>query len=222
MQPATHTAIAPSLCGEPVSLAPGRAVVRLTLTPAMAVDARGLVHGGFVFGLADYAAMLAVNDPFVVLGAADVRFLAPTVVGEILEAEAVAETDAAWPSRSAGAKRTCSRARSPASSWESTSSTSSAAPGNTFGSCIKAAAGRDEKEKRHEFRAETPRPPGRAAGMRLHLLPEAGPAFFGSRKKRRRRDGRTLLPPLRRAKDHGLQAGGRREKLGTGLIRTTT
>ena len=94
MQPATHTAIAPSLCGSPVSLAPGRAVVRLTLTPAMAVDARGLVHGGFVFGLADYAAMLAVNNPFVVLGAAEVRFLAPASVGETLEAEALAETDA--------------------------------------------------------------------------------------------------------------------------------
>ncbi|MEA5089502.1 PaaI family thioesterase [Solidesulfovibrio sp.] len=94
MQPATHTAIDPSLCGSPVSLAPGRAVVRLTLTSAMAVDARGLVHGGFVFGLADYAAMLAVNDPCVVLGAAEVRFLAPTVAGETLEAEAVAETDA--------------------------------------------------------------------------------------------------------------------------------
>ena len=94
MQPATHTAIDPSLCGAPVSLAPGRAVVRLTPSPAMAVDARGLVHGGFVFGLADYAARLAVNDPFVVLGAAEVRFLAPASVGETLEAEAVAETDA--------------------------------------------------------------------------------------------------------------------------------
>ena len=88
MQPATHTAIAPSLCGSPVSLAPGRAVVRLTLTPAMAVDARGLVHGGFVFGLADYAAMLAINDPNVVLGAAEIRFTAPVAVGDVLLAEA--------------------------------------------------------------------------------------------------------------------------------------
>jgi acyl-coenzyme A thioesterase PaaI-like protein len=43
----------------------------------MAADQRGLVHGGFTFGLADYAAMVAVNDPNVVLGAAEVRFLAP-------------------------------------------------------------------------------------------------------------------------------------------------
>ena len=84
----THPRIHPELCGRPVSLAPGRAVASLTTLPAMAADDRGLIHGGFVFGLADYAAMLAVNDPLVVLGAADVRFTAPVAVGETLEAEA--------------------------------------------------------------------------------------------------------------------------------------
>jgi acyl-coenzyme A thioesterase PaaI-like protein len=54
----------------------------------MAADARGLVHGGFVFGLADYAAMLAINEPNVVLGSADVRLLAPVAVGDVLCAEA--------------------------------------------------------------------------------------------------------------------------------------
>jgi acyl-coenzyme A thioesterase PaaI-like protein len=48
----------------------------------MVVDAHGLVHGGFVFGLADYAAMLAVNDPNVVLGAAEARFLKPVRRGD--------------------------------------------------------------------------------------------------------------------------------------------
>ena len=47
-----------------------------------------LVHGGFVFGLADYAAMLAVNHPNVVLAGAEVRFLKPVVVGERLLATA--------------------------------------------------------------------------------------------------------------------------------------
>jgi acyl-coenzyme A thioesterase PaaI-like protein len=52
-----------------------------------------LVHGGFVFGLADHAAMLAVNHPNVVLGSAAVRFLLPVTVGERLVAEAsLAET----------------------------------------------------------------------------------------------------------------------------------
>jgi uncharacterized protein (TIGR00369 family) len=54
----------------------------------MAVDEYGLVHGGFTFGLADYAAMLAVNEPTVVLGKAEVRFLKPVKAGEKLLAKA--------------------------------------------------------------------------------------------------------------------------------------
>ncbi|MDY0268384.1 PaaI family thioesterase [Trichloromonas sp.] len=56
--------------------------------PEMVADDRGLVHGGFTFGLADYAAMLAVNDPHVVLGAAEVKFLAPVTLGETMLAKA--------------------------------------------------------------------------------------------------------------------------------------
>jgi len=56
--------------------------------PEMAVDEAGLVHGGFLFGLADHAAMLAVNHPHVVLAGAEVRFLRPVAVGERLEAAA--------------------------------------------------------------------------------------------------------------------------------------
>ena len=84
----THHLADPGLCGRPAALAPGQALVSLTVLPVMAVDDRGLAHGGFVFGLADYAAMLAVNDPLVVLGAAEVRFTAPVVVGDQLTAEA--------------------------------------------------------------------------------------------------------------------------------------
>ena len=85
----THLSIDRGLCGEPVALGPGTATVRLHTRPDMAADPRGLVHGGFVFGAADYAAMLAVNDPFVVLGTAELRFTAPVQVGEtvILVAE---------------------------------------------------------------------------------------------------------------------------------------
>jgi len=94
MNPNTHLSIDRRLCGEPLELGEGTARVALFALPEMAVDDRGLVHGGFVFGLADYAAMLAVNDPHVVLAGADVRFLMPVVVGEQLVAEAwVEETD---------------------------------------------------------------------------------------------------------------------------------
>ena len=86
--PNTHLKIAPRLCGEPVALAPGEATTRFVTTAEMGADAEGLVHGGFVFGLADYAAMLAVNDPNVVLGAAEVRFTAPVKVGDEVVAAA--------------------------------------------------------------------------------------------------------------------------------------
>ena len=89
--PATHLEIDRSLCGEPVELTEGMARVSLLTVPAMRADATGLVHGGFVFGLADYAAMLAVNHPHVVLAAAETRFLAPVVVGERLVAQARVE-----------------------------------------------------------------------------------------------------------------------------------
>lgn len=84
----THLHLDPALCGRPVELAPGRAVVELVPSAAMRADEHDLVHGGFVFGLADHAAMLAVNEPTVVLGSSSVRFLAPVVVGERCVAEA--------------------------------------------------------------------------------------------------------------------------------------
>lgn len=91
MKPNTHLSIDRRLCGEPLELGEGTARVTLFALPEMAADDRGLVHGGFVFGLADYAAMLAVNDPYVVLAGAEVRFLMPVVVGEQLFAEAWVE-----------------------------------------------------------------------------------------------------------------------------------
>ena len=72
----------PRFCGTLVELGEGSARVALDAIDSMVVDAQGLVHGGFVFGLADYAAMLAVNDPNVVLGAAETRFLKPVRRGD--------------------------------------------------------------------------------------------------------------------------------------------
>lgn len=84
----THHQIDQELCGHPETLQPGFCRLAFTATARMAADDKGLVHGGFVFGLADYAAMLAVNDPYVVLGAASVTFLKPASVGDALVAEA--------------------------------------------------------------------------------------------------------------------------------------
>lgn len=93
MEPRTHLATSASLVGEPVELGEGSATVALDTSEQMKVDAEGLVHGGFVFGLADYAAMLAVNDPYVVLGAASTKFIAPVKAGaRVLATAKVTET----------------------------------------------------------------------------------------------------------------------------------
>lgn len=88
MQQNTHLKIDRELVGEAVEIGEGRAVAELLATARMAADERGLVHGGFTFALADYAVMLAVNDPFVVLGGSEVKFLRPVSVGQKMVAEA--------------------------------------------------------------------------------------------------------------------------------------
>lgn len=88
MNARTHQRIDRALVGELVELGEGAATCELETSAAMAADERGLVHGGFVFGLADYAAMLAVNDSNVVLGAAETRFIAPVEVGQRVTARA--------------------------------------------------------------------------------------------------------------------------------------
>ncbi len=84
----THQSIDAELCGTPVTVEEGCSRIEYVTTPRMAADSSGLVHGGFVFGLADYAAMLAVNHPNVVLGGADVRFTKPVKINESIFAEA--------------------------------------------------------------------------------------------------------------------------------------
>ena len=89
----THLAIDHGLCGAPRVIGDGEGEARFVTMSAMAVDDRGLVHGGFVFGLVDHAAMVAVNDPNVVLGSADVRFAAPVAVGaEVVATAQVTES----------------------------------------------------------------------------------------------------------------------------------
>lgn len=87
----THHKTSDSLVGIPLEVRDNFSRVWLTATDQMIVDETGLIHGGFIFGLADYAAMIAVNHPNVVLGAADVRFLKPVKVGDGVIAEASVE-----------------------------------------------------------------------------------------------------------------------------------
>ena len=90
MEKKTHALARLDLLGTPLLIVTGQAAeVALTATEEMAVDEKGLIHGGFTFGLADYAAMLAVNHPFVVLGGSECRFLAPVKVGDSMIASAI-------------------------------------------------------------------------------------------------------------------------------------
>lgn len=84
----THRHIDQTLCGKPVFVEGGASHVELLTTQQMAADEHGLVHGGFIFSAADYAAMIAVNHPHVVLGASDVKFLKPVRVGETIRVQA--------------------------------------------------------------------------------------------------------------------------------------
>jgi len=73
----THEKISADLCGEVIKMEQGYVELRLTTTPEMLADEMGLIHGGFIFSAADYAAMLAVNEKNVVLVASDCQFLSP-------------------------------------------------------------------------------------------------------------------------------------------------
>ena len=84
----THQQINKHICGTPITVTPDFSRIELKTDGSMKVDSKGLVHGGFIFGLADHAAMLAVNDPNVVLAGADVKFLKPVKAGETVVAEA--------------------------------------------------------------------------------------------------------------------------------------
>jgi acyl-coenzyme A thioesterase PaaI-like protein len=87
----THLKINESLNGELIQLKKDYAKIELEVIEQMVADDRGLVHGGFIFGAADYAAMAAINHPNVVLAKSEVKFLAPSKLGQkiILEARVI-------------------------------------------------------------------------------------------------------------------------------------
>ncbi|MEN8147320.1 MAG: PaaI family thioesterase [Campylobacterota bacterium] len=92
----THLKINTNLCGEVLKLAKGYAKVQLKTDAEMAADEEGLIHGGFIFGAADFAAMCAVNEPNVVLTGSTCRFMAPSAKGDVIDFEAtIVEQDGA-------------------------------------------------------------------------------------------------------------------------------
>ncbi|MGB9760896.1 MAG: thioesterase, FlK family [Caldimicrobium sp.] len=88
MEIRTHRRIDQTLSGTPVELSQGKAIVKLKTDERMVADEKGLIHGGFIFSLADYAAMLSVNEETVVLAKAEVKFIKPVRLGDEIEAHA--------------------------------------------------------------------------------------------------------------------------------------
>ncbi|MEM3404505.1 MAG: hotdog domain-containing protein [Nitrososphaeria archaeon] len=85
----THKHIETRYSGRCIDLIPGkRSIVMLDTQEFMKTDEKGLLHGGFTFSLADYAAMVAVNHTYVVLAEALVSFVLPVKVGARLIAKA--------------------------------------------------------------------------------------------------------------------------------------
>jgi len=78
----THEMINHTLSGDIEKLEKGYAKVKLSTNEDMRADEMGLVHGGFIFSAADFAAMAAVNEPNVVLAGCECQFLAPVRVGD--------------------------------------------------------------------------------------------------------------------------------------------
>jgi acyl-CoA thioesterase len=73
-----------------VDVAPGRASLEMTVRDDM-VNGHAIGHGGLTFTLADSAFAFACNsyNRSTVAAGADIRFLAPTRLGDVLVAEAV-------------------------------------------------------------------------------------------------------------------------------------
>jgi len=83
----THELADREMVGTPVKVAPGYARVVLLTKEIMKVDESGLVNDSFTFGVAELAAMLAVNRPGVLLKSAMVRFLRKVHVGDVIVGE---------------------------------------------------------------------------------------------------------------------------------------
>lgn len=84
----THLKLNSELNGKVIELSEGYAKVEQQTSELMVADEQGLVHGGFTFCAADFAAMACVNDPYVVLAKGDTKFLAPIKLGQTVIYEA--------------------------------------------------------------------------------------------------------------------------------------
>lgn len=73
----THEKISSNEVGAIIKLERGYVELKFTTRREMVADELGLIHGGYIFSAADYAAMAAVNEKNVVLVGSECKFLSP-------------------------------------------------------------------------------------------------------------------------------------------------
>lgn len=81
-----------NVVGEIVEFYNGKIVTKFTPTNRMLMDDNsGMIHAGYVFNAASYAAMAAINKKYSILIAADIKFLAPIELGHevVFKAKAI-------------------------------------------------------------------------------------------------------------------------------------
>ena len=85
------TDMSPNIVGELTEIYRNKVVTRFAPTERMIMDESKMIHAGFIFNAASFAAMAAINKKYSVLIAADVKFLAPIELGHevIFKAEAI-------------------------------------------------------------------------------------------------------------------------------------
>ena len=81
----THERINVDLAGRIEKHEEGYIELSLETLPEMIVDDKELIHGGFIFSAADFAAMAAVNEKNVVLVASECQFLSPVKFGDVVD-----------------------------------------------------------------------------------------------------------------------------------------
>ena len=84
----THVKVKSTLVGNLTELNKNTSKVVLQTTNEMSVDEFGLIHSGFIFGSAEYAAVAAVNEANVVIIGCRSKFYAPAKVGDLITFDA--------------------------------------------------------------------------------------------------------------------------------------
>ena len=83
-----HSKIKTNFSGNLIELKKGQSKVVLPTTSDMIVDEFGLIHSGFIFGAAEYAAVAAINEENIVIIGCRAKFFAPAKLGDVIEFEA--------------------------------------------------------------------------------------------------------------------------------------